>query len=336
MKQTAWIALLFFVTLGVALWALGVFTHPSDPAPATPNTPPPPTAPTSAPTDLATADVEPKNEPKPEIPEFAQPVRVLLLADQHRSFTAWLEMSWDVLPNGIHWQAWYATPAPESVRTHVEALPAIDHAPLPPDLEAVQVLVLAGVDPASLSKEFWERVADRVKSGSLGVLVCAENRFAAATGAEPSLASILPVKGVKGAVPASPGSNNLAGVFPNGVPLRVTELGTKNPATRLVPMPGWSKKMWDQQTARDADGRWDTKYCAQVDGAVSGASVLVEADAGVTHWPAIVAHDSPTRRVLWVGGFFDIGDPAYRGAKSVERLRALAISWVAWLAGPRS
>lgn len=333
MKQAAWIALLFVVTLGVALWALGVFRKPDE----TPITPPPAVAPPSpAPTDLAAADVEPKSEPTPEIPEFAQPVRVLLLGDTHRSFTAWLEQLWDFVPQGVHWQAWYAQPAPEGVRTHVEQLPALDHAPTAPDLEAVGVLVVAGVDPAALSPEFWQRVADRVKSGSLGVLVCAENRFAAATAAEPSLASILPVKDVKGAVPSSPGSRDLAGVFPSAVPLRATDAGVKHPATRLVPMPGWSRKMWDQQATRGSEGAWETKFCAQVDAVVPGASVLVEADAGAHRWPAVVAHDSPTRRVMWVGGFFDVGDPAYRGSKSIERFRAMCISWVAFLAGTRS
>ena len=336
MKQTALIVCLFFVTLGLALWALGVFSAEKPAPPPTEAIPTPtPTPAAMGDADLAGHDAEPKDEPAAETPEFATPVRVLLLADSHRSFTAWLEQMWDFIP-AIQWAAWYANPAPEGVRTHSDAVPALDKAPAGPDLEGVQVLVLAGFDPAKMPADFWVRVADRVKSGSIGVLVVADNRFAFATGAEVSLASILPVKGVKGVVPASPGSADLAGVYQTPAALRATEAGTKHPATRLTSWPGWSRKIWDQQASKQSDGRWETKFCAAVEGPVTGATVLVECEAGPTRSPAIVVHDSPTRRVLWVGGFFDVADPAYRGSKSIERIRALFLSWISFLAGTKA
>ena len=49
--------------------------------------------------------------------------------------------------------------------------------------------------------------------------------------------------------------------------------------------------------------------------------------------PAIVASAPDAGRVLWVAGFFDLERSAYTGSKSLLRARALAISWVAWLAG---
>ncbi len=331
MKQTALIVCLFFVTLGLALWALGVF-HAETPAPIEVAPPVTPTPAAMGDGDLSGNDAEPKEEPTPEIPEFPGPVRVLLLADSHRSFTAWLEQLWSFVP-AIQWQAWHTKAAPEGVVTHSASAPALVNAPLGPDLESVSVLVLAGFDPTSMPAEFWSRVADRVKSGSLGVLVIADNQFAFRTGAEPSLASILPVKGVRAVAPTMPGSADLAGVYASAAALRATDAGTTHPATRLTSWPGWSRKMWDQQAGKDADGRWSTKFCAAVDGPVEGATVLVEVEAGPTRAPAIVIHDSPTRRVMWVGGFFDVEDPAYRGTKSIERIRAMFLSWISALAG---
>lgn len=332
MKQLVWIVLLFVVTLGVALWALKAFdTDKPAVAPSeTPATPPP--APS---TDLsASPDAEPRDEPTPEIPPFAEPVRVLLLGDAHRSFTAWLELNWDFLPAAIRWQAWYATPAPEGAKTHSEGLPALSAPPAAPDLETIQVLVLAGLDPKSLPADFWARVADRVKSGALGLLVVTENRFAHATATEPSLATVLPVTGSKPVVPAVTGGD-LPGVYKSAVSLRATEAGTKHAATRLVSWPKWSRTMWDQQASAQSDGRWETKFCAAVAGPAADATVLVEAQAGPTSPAAVVASDAPNRRVLWVSGFFDVTDGAYRGSKSGERFRALCISWIAWLSGER-
>jgi hypothetical protein len=334
MKQTALIVLLFFVTLGLALWALGVF-H-SEPSPLTaPETPPTPPSAAMGDGDLTGGGAEPKGEPTPEIPEFVAPVRVLLLGDTHRSFTAWLEQLWDFAP-AVQWQAWYANAAPAGVRTHALGAAALDKAPAGPDLEGVQVLVLAGLNPASMPADFWSRVADRVKSGSLGLAVIVDNRFAFATGAEPSLASILPVRGVKDVVPVRPGSADIHGVYQVPAMLRATDAGTKHVATRLTSWPGWSRRMWDQQVAADADGRWETKFCAAVEAPVEGATVLVEATAGPSRAPAVVAHDSPTRRVLWVGGFFDVADPAYRGSKSIERVRAMFLSWIWFLSGGKA
>jgi len=331
MKQTAWIVLLFVVTLGVALWALKVFDTDKPgvtvPEVVTPPTPPPGT-------ELAKPDADPTVEPLPEIPPFAEPVRVLLLGDSHRSFSAWLELHWGHVPAAIRWQAWYATPAPEGAPTHSESLPALTAPPAAPDLETVQVLVLAGVDPKAFPAEFWARVADRVKSGALGLLVVTENRFAHAIATEPSLATILPVTGSKAVTPAVTGGD-LPGVYKNAVSLRATEAGTKHPATRLVSWPTWSRKIWDQQASAQADGRWETKFCAAVAGPAADATVLVEAQAGPTSPAAIVASDAPNRRVLWVSGFFDVMDAAYRGSKSGERFRAMSISWIAWLSGER-
>ena len=330
MKQIALAVVLFLATLGGALWMLGVFhgpepsttpeREPQAPDPAVPTTP-----------ELSTA--EPREQPRPEVPEVSVPIRVLMLGETSRSFPEWLIQTWDHAPK-VSWQAWYGAPASQGTHTHSETLPALDKVPLGPDLESVQVLVLAGVDPARLGAEFWARVAERVKAGSLGLLVLPEFAFLKAIATEPSLASILPVTGVRPVAPSTSGGRDLAGVFPVARSFAVTEAGTHHPVSRLVPYPGWSAKLW-AATVRDA-GAWSTKFCPVVGAPAAGAEVLVQLDTGETKIPAVVASGPTVGRVLWVGGFFDLMLPAYTDPLSVERFTALSLSWLLWLASARS
>jgi hypothetical protein len=333
MKQTAIAVLLFLVTLAGALWLLGAFRSDEPTGGEVGRIDAPPT---STP-DLQGA--EPRDEPKPEVPQLPAVVHVLVLGETSRSFTEWLYMTWDYARTsdgapGVAWQAWYGAPASTGVRTQSEGLPALEHAPLAPDLEGVSVLVLAGVDPKRLAPEFWARVAERVKAGSLGLLVLPESAHVAALAAEPSLASILPVTGVRGPVPTSPGSRELAGVFDVERPFVATTDGTVHPATRLVPYAGWSAKLW-AASAKGA-GAWGTKFCPQVAGPAAGARVLLQVDAGTTKLPAVVASAGDAGRVLWVGGLFDVGLPAYKDSASFDRIRALSIAWILWLSGARA
>ena len=78
---------------------------------------------------------------------------------------------------------------------------------------------------------------------------------------------------------------------------------------------------------------WATKFCAPVEGPAPQAEVLVEVDTGAGRVPAFVASPAAGPRVLWIGGFFDLERSAYSGSAAYDRARALAVSWVAWLAG---
>jgi hypothetical protein len=86
MKKPLLVSLLFLVTLGIALWALGVFDRLS-PTPDTPAVTP--GSPTTGPTGL-TPSGEPKDEPEPDFPPLPTEVRVLVLRGHPRSFTSWL------------------------------------------------------------------------------------------------------------------------------------------------------------------------------------------------------------------------------------------------------
>ena len=328
MKSTLLVAILFLVTLATALWLLGVF----EPAPDAPPVAPTPT-PAAAPPDLAPPDLaesEPRAEPAPDVPEVPAVVRVMVLGESPRSFTMWLPILWKLEPR-IQWQMWLAESAASSVQTHADSVPPLAGKPTASDLDAVGVLVLAGVDPARFDDAFWARVAEKVKAKSLGLLVLAEHRFARAYAEHAALKDLLPVRGVKPVAPIAPGSQVIAGVFDEPKRFVVTDAGRRHPASRIVPYPGWSVRHWDAQAGGTSG--WTTKFVAPAEGPAADAAVLVEVDTGAGRVPAFLASSGEGARVLWIGGFFDLERPAYSGSAAYDRARALAVAWVAWLAG---
>jgi hypothetical protein len=294
--------------------------------------PPGPAAPPSTDT-TELSGAEPKVEPKPEPPEIASAVRVLVLSESSRSFVEWLYQIWEYAPR-VEWQAWYGTPSAPGLKTHSETLPPLEKMPASPDLEPVQVLVLAGFDPSRMPAEFWVRVADRVRSGSLGLLLLSENRFGQALADEPSLRTILPVTGVRAVAAVSPGSREVVGVYETERPFVVTDAGTRHPASRMVPFPGWSTRLWAAQAK--GRGAWTTKFCSSATGLSAGARSLVDLDEGASRVPAVVASAGDAGRVLWVAGFFDVNHGSYTDSAGYQRMKALVISWIAWLSSPRS
>ena len=240
MKQTASDRrLLFFVTLAVALWALGVFDRrePSDPAPSRC-----PGAASGGHGDgeLACArGPSPRTSRRPRSPSSrgagAHPP-----ARGHASLVhgvARADVGLRARPSSG--RRGTRTPCPRACgRTRVGARRARARADGARPRGACGAGA-RGFDPASMPAEFWARVADRVKSGSLGLLVIADNRFTEATGAEPSLASVLPVRGVKAVVPMTHGQRRpprRLSRFPRRCARR--EAGTGHPATRLISWPG--------------------------------------------------------------------------------------------------
>lgn len=330
MKRVLLVVGPFLVTLAVALWFLGVFEpRPGVAPPATPApTPaePPSDAPPAPARDLAGA--EPLLEPKPESPVLEKPVRVLVLGERMLPFYVWLHQTWGGTEN-VEWRSWYATPLPEGSPRATEGVAPLEQAPAAADLDAVDVLVLAGFDPARLGADVWARVAERVQGGRMGLLVLPDFAHASALAAEPSLSGLVPVRGVKELKPATAGGP-LPGVFSSARPFRVTEEGTKHPATRIVPFPGWSEKIWKKRT--EGEGAWKTPFVPVVDGPAAGATVLLEVVGGDRAHPAVVASSGAPARVLWVAGLVDLDWDAYRKAVTLDPLVALARWWVAWLA----
>lgn len=332
MNRALLFAVPFVVTLGLALLLLGVFdpppeAGPSEPSPAASRTD------VSRPPDEVLRQVEPGDEPEPEIPLIEQPVRVLALANAPRSFTGWCFQLWESSPR-IQWQVWYAKGAPDGVPRASDGLPALAGPPTTADVDEAQVLFLGAFDVAQLPASFWEHVALRVRERRLGLLVVPDHLSGHPTASEPSLRTVLPVASVLPLAPRAPGDRVLPGVFQTAAPFAATEAGTRHPASRIVPFDGWSRKIW----SRLAQGKhgWSTKFVSPVEALAPGAAALVEVIGGDARWPALVVSGGAEGRAVWAGGLLDIDWSVYRDDYGTERMRAIVTSWVAWLAAAAS
>ncbi len=326
MKRVLLVVGPFLVTLAAALYFFGVFER-HEPE-ATPTPAPAPVDP-SLPGEAALLAPEPTGEPDPDVPAIAAPVKVLVLAEGTRSFTTWCFQLWRVAPR-IEWQVWYASPAPEGLQLSSPGQPPLSGAPTTTDVDGAQILFLAAIDPSRLPAAFWAHVAERVTSGRLGLLVVPDHLTGRPLADEPSLRSVLPVASVLPLAPLEKGGRLIPGVFDTPRAFEVTADGTKHPATRIVPFEGWSAKVWGKLT-RGRDG-WSTKFVSPVERVAPGARTLVEVVGGDLRWPAVVATSGDRGRALWVGGLLDIDWSAYRSDYGTDRMRAMMVSWVAWLA----
>jgi hypothetical protein len=193
---------------------------------------------------------------------------------------------------------------------------------------------VAALDPARLPAAFWAHVAERVASGRLGLLVVPDHLTGRALADEPSLRSVLPVASVLPLAPLEKGGSLIPGVFQAPSPFEVTAEGTRHPASRIVPFPDWSAKIWARLT-RGKDG-WSTKFVSPVERLAPGARTLVEVAGGTVRWPAVVVSGGERGRAVWAGGLLDIDWSVYRSEYGIERFRAIAVSWLVWLAPGRS
>ena len=319
---------LVFVAIALALQIPRFFR---DEEPAKP--PPPPPADTGMnPTGLAPATIpEPAQQPPVALVAIAAPVRVLIVGEEHRSFTAWLVQLWEASPN-IRWRAWYASAPPDAVVTHSADEAALAGPPGTAEIDEAQVLVVTPMDPARLSEETWRRVASRVREGMLGVLMVPDFRYGKAMAEVPALRGLVPVDKALPVEPVTPGGP-VAGVHkePRGMTLAAD--GAVHPAARLLDFPGWNKKLW-ASLGGAAKAPWSTKFVSPVGDVAPGAKVLVRVGSARDGEPALIAA-ADEERVLWAGGFFDLADPAYRVSESEVAMRALVMRWVAWLASGR-
>jgi hypothetical protein len=296
-------------------------------------TPPPPQPVESgmSSTGLAPAEIpEPAEQPPIALVPIPAPVRVLVVGEDHRSYTAWLLQLWGVSPN-IRWRAWYASAPPDGVATHSPDEPALAGPPGVAEIDEAQVLVVTPLDPARLSEETWRRVASRVREGALGVLLVPDHRFGKAMAEIPALRGLVPVDKALPVEPVTPGGP-IAGVHKEPRGLTLAADGAVHPAARLLDFPGWNKKLWASLGAQKAP--WSTKFVSPVADVAPGAKVLARVGSARDGEPALIAA-ADDERVLWAGGFFDVTDPAYRDAQSLLAMRALVTRWIAWLASGR-
>jgi hypothetical protein len=317
---------LFLATLALALWALGVFE------PSAPTAPPEPTPPTPG-GGIDLQPSEPRDEPRAERPSVRNATHVLALGRTARPFPVWMFQMWEV-PQ-VSYRSWFPESMPGAARPASRGESALERAPTVEDVDRANVLLLDDVDPKSVAPEVWARVAERVREGSLGLWIHPGTQNGVALSNEPSLAPLLPVTAAP-VRPTAPGAPTIAGVYPEPRTFQVTEAGATHPASRLVRWPTWSRRKWDALATGTKP--WGTMFVHPVEGSPSpGASVLLTVrDHRGDPAPALVASDPARGRVLWVG-FHDFGEPAYRDpGRADETFRALALSWLVWLAGPTS
>jgi hypothetical protein len=324
-RQTVVLVALFLATLVLALWALGVF-EPSRPPPPAPEVVEGPTGGMTSGGDLA--PVEPREEPPLDRVPLPAPVRVLALGQAPRSFSLWLFQLWGS-DRRVAFQAWFAEGGGQREPAHSSGLPALAAPPKKDLLPDVQVLVLDDVDPAAFPDDFWTEVSDRVRSGSLGLLVLPGVRHGVLLASR--LEAVMPLK-AKPVAALEPGSKLVAGVFDEPRRFYVTDAGKSHPASRLVQWPSWSAKKWEALGA--APKPWATKFVHPVSEVLPGSATLLTVKGHrAEDVPALVASDPARGRVVWAG-FFDVGDAAYRdGNRSADVVRALTVAWLAWLAG---
>ena len=330
MKPRLVVAALFLVTLGVALYLFHVFD--ASPTSTTETLPVPP-PPGETPGLVVPAAKEPRDEPQPEYPEFPAPTRVLILGQQVRSFTAWLAQLFNY-GQKVQFQAWYAVPPQEGAETHSDGLPALAAQPTAQDLDGVQVLIVSALDPSRLPAEFWSSVADRVRGGSLGLLLVPDSANGVAMSEIPALKALLPVAKVRPLEPVAVGGP-IAGVYSPARPILLADDAAEHPATRLVGWKDWNRKWWAGLGTGASVAAWTTKFCSPVESLAPGARVLAHLATGVDAAPALVA-TSGDARVLWAGGFFDLEKAAYTDSRSVLAFRVLVHQWALWLAPPKS
>jgi hypothetical protein len=328
MKSRLLAVAIVFALIAAALLVPRLFTSDA------PERPTPATAPDPAmgsgglsPVEIA----EPKEQPPLALPAVPAPVRVLLVAEEHRSYTAWLEQLWHDSPN-VRWRAWYASAPPDGIATHSEGETALAGPPAASDVDEAQVLVVAPIDPARLPEDTWRRIASRVREGALGVLLVPDHRYGAAMAQIPALRGLTPVDKSLPVEPVTPGGP-VRGVHSPARGLTLAPAGATHPAARLLDLPGWNQKVWAKLGSDK--GPWTTKFVSPVGDVVPGAKVLARVGSATDGEPALIAA-SDDERVLWAGGFFDLADAAYRPSESILAMRALVTRWIVWLASGRS
>jgi hypothetical protein len=327
MKSRLVVAAIFLATLGIALYFFAFGATPKRPPSS--ELPPAPPPPIRDPNLVPTREAEPTEEPEPQVPRQAGPVRVLMVGDRVRSFTAWLSQLWTYVPE-VHWQAWYVT-APEGVVLHAPSAPPLGGMPTASDLDGTQVLVVAGLDPTALPPEFWTRAGELVRAGRLGLLLVPDDVRAQSMGSIEAFRSILPFARVRGLEPATPGGPP-AGVFYEARPFVLTEEGATHPTAQIVERwPNWNRRWWASLTEGGSKAPFASKLCPIVEGVEPDAVVVATLGSGGTSPPAIVASGGDAR-VLWLGGLMEIAPSAYTTSRSVLAMRALMHQWVRWLA----
>lgn len=287
----------------------------------------------------------PKEQPKPEWFPVTEPLRVLFVIQRA---TSWLALQSQVLGGAEDAQiesfVWASDPGPNPV-----PLPKSDWIREQPNgqwftQQDFHVLVVAQIDPAVLPDDFWQAVTKRVTGGLTGLWVqpmmpptppgSSVSLPVHPMLTHPLFSALLPVadaarlEGGRG----EPGKPALPpGVFKTEVPFVVTDAGTAHPASRVVPWPEWSRRIWTE--GRQGPKPWGSWFCYPVTKLAPGAVTLVNAapEAGAPI-PMFVAREGAGGRVLWYGAA-DASDAVFRANLSLEKWNTILHNSIVWLGG---
>lgn len=325
------VVLIIVLVLGAvlaALWAVGVF----DPAPTEVPTDPSGRPPRSTPgggVELGNRAEPPAQRPPVEQFKADPPARVLLLAGVPYRLPTFMAERWSLLPE-FEFRAWGpepvdGAPPPSKLDGYDPDMPTSEQL----GADAVEVVIVHDLDPRHLPTAFWEGLADRVRSGQIGLIVIPGQLNGPQMLAHEVLGPLLPVTA------AVEGDETLSTVLTQGfLPYVLTEEGAKHPASRLVRWPEWSRKLWKEFAASEAP--WGTNLAFPVAEMRDGSDVLLELDLTRSEKrPVLIAGPEDEGRVLWFGGW-DLGSKeGYYRPRTTAEWGAMLGNWVVWAAGRR-
>lgn len=323
------------VAVGIAAWLL-ITENPSTQEDLTPD---PGAAPPVETPDPGTLSVRPGEIPDLVEYELQSPARLLMIARLRSTWTATVELTLDGIKK-LDYRTWYMVSTEPGGPAGGFAgggrgLPELTRAPTADFLRdnEIEALVFDEVDPNLFAVDFWEAVAERVRTGRMGlyfrpgVPFDEQNRIQTSHPAlaHPVLKELLPVKSALD-IKGSP----VPGVFSDKQLLKPTEAGYKHPATELIPVEQGSLDIWERATT--GQGALGSKFCYPVQEIKSDAVVLINLEAGV-EIPAVIVSTGGKARVLWMGNT-DFGDRQTHFVREKNVIQKTLLNhWCVWLVG---
>lgn len=264
--------------------------------------------------------------------------RLLMIARLRSTWNATLEVGFQRIRN-LSYRTWYSIGPQHQPGPHAGPGRGLAELRKQPTAEFlrdhdIQALFVDEVDPNAYPSLFWSVVADRVRSGAMGLYVrpgfpmddAGQALSAHPALSHPTLKLLLPIERAATLAGQAP----LPGLFTEQQPFRVTAAGHAHPATQLVADEDASREYW--RGASEGEGRLGTKFCYPVLELKEGAVTLVALEAGAAGIPAVVVSGGP-ERVLWMGNT-DFGDRKTHFTREKSTVQYTLINhWCTWLTG---
>jgi hypothetical protein len=260
--------------------------------------------------------------------------RILLVAHHRIPFVVFLVQQFEAR-SAIQFRSFFQVLQAGEAPSQSTGLAPLTEPPGPDALEGVDVVILYEADVTKLPPAFFERLAQRVKEGTTGLLVM-PGVHGGAVLSEPSVGPLLPVAKSK-PIEGQP----VPGTFEGDGLFYPTEAGLGHPASRFVESKKWSEIHWQKTrnpvavVSRGEKARpWGTGFCYPVTETKPGAVTLIEVEPprSTTRVPGLIQGAPADGRVLWAG-FPDFGEAIYYDPPSSQKVASLTLHWMLWLGG---